>query len=452
MISCDPNDLAEAAKCFQCVNLKSRLAIKTYLLCQYANGTGPAPPPTPDPPTELLIDFNSSSGNIVLNWTAPAVEPTTYEIWRSVNGGAYALVASVAGNLTTYTHAAAMPANDQWYYEVRSCNGVNCSAFTDPAGIFQRFVHTANTGLLTYDFPFLQIVLADFDVSSQAAMTSISLPILRRVRGYFGVYSNSVLATLNTDSLIQVDGVFCQVAANSPLTTIDLPGLITVSAGYFNVQTSATLTTLNIPVLATVAGNFYCALTPLLDTISAPSLTTIGGDIQGSQAGCSTFSMPLLVSIGGTFNLNTTSNLTTLNLNSLASIFFDFNISGTGLATMSLPAITTVDGLWVCSLSGFTSVSLPVLTVTNGDFTWNDCPALVNFTAPNVIFLDNSAVNFDGCGLNDTSVNEVLARGVASATTGASYELANGTNAAPTGQGILDAATLVGSGNTVNTN
>lgn len=37
-VSCDPNILAEAAKCFECLNESQREAIANYLLCQIANG------------------------------------------------------------------------------------------------------------------------------------------------------------------------------------------------------------------------------------------------------------------------------------------------------------------------------------------------------------------------------------------------------------------------------
>lgn len=40
-ISCDPNSLAQAAKCFKCESINTLLEIQTYLLCQIANnGTG----------------------------------------------------------------------------------------------------------------------------------------------------------------------------------------------------------------------------------------------------------------------------------------------------------------------------------------------------------------------------------------------------------------------------
>lgn len=41
-VSCDPNDLAKAAKCF-CADHKTQEEVNVYLLCQYANA-GPPPP------------------------------------------------------------------------------------------------------------------------------------------------------------------------------------------------------------------------------------------------------------------------------------------------------------------------------------------------------------------------------------------------------------------------
>jgi len=71
---------------------------------------------------------------------------------------------------------------------------------------------------------------------------------------------------------------------------------------------------------------------------------------------------------------------------------------------------------------------------------------------PNVIFSDGSLMTFDFDSLDVASVNQILRRGVVSGTTTSDYELANGANAAPAGQGLIDKATLIGAGNTVNTN
>jgi hypothetical protein len=44
-LSCDPNDLAQAAKCFKCLMPVTQLEVQTYLLCQiYNNQSIPATP------------------------------------------------------------------------------------------------------------------------------------------------------------------------------------------------------------------------------------------------------------------------------------------------------------------------------------------------------------------------------------------------------------------------
>ncbi|HMT01761.1 MAG TPA: hypothetical protein PKD00_00385, partial [Burkholderiales bacterium] len=61
-------------------------------------------------------------------------------------------------------------------------------------------------------------------------------------------------------------------------------------------------------------------------------------------------------------------------------------------------------------------------------------------------------LGFRNCAITlDTDVNAILAHLVSIGFTG-SLDIMGGTNAAPTGQGILDVATLIGNGASVITN
>ena len=97
-------------------------------------------------------------------------------------------------------------------------------------------------------------------------------------------------------------------------------------------------------------------------------------------------------------------------------------------------------------------MNLPVLATVGGVFQTPLCAGLASASLPVLIFPDGFLVDFDSCILDVASVNQVLARGVASGTTFSDYELNSPGNAAPAGQGLLDKATLIGAGNTVNTN
>lgn len=58
--------------------------------------------------------------------------------------------------------------------------------------------------------------------------------------------------------------------------------------------------------------------------------------------------------------------------------------------------------------------------------------------------------NFSGAAITNT--NQILAEAVASGVSGGTLDLSGGTNAAPTGQGLIDKATLILAGWTVTTN
>lgn len=126
--STDPNALAGLASCMRCLDGNYAAAI-SYLMCQWSGG-GIATPPVA--PTMQLMSFTDPTHQVV-HWTNPAPLPTVNEVWRSTNGSAYALLATVSGahanNLYTDSTFSTVP-TDTVCYKVRSCNGTNCSAFS----------------------------------------------------------------------------------------------------------------------------------------------------------------------------------------------------------------------------------------------------------------------------------------------------------------------------------
>jgi len=86
-------------------------------------------------------------------------------------------------------------------------------------------------------------------------------------------------------------------------------------------------------------------------------------------------------------------------------------------------------------MNALTTVAVPLWVVTDGTTpTFTDCALLAGVSA------------------SGTGINGILARGVASGVTACDFELDGGTNAAPTGQGIVDKGVLILAGNTVVTN
>lgn len=478
MISCDSNDLANQAACLECLDDKSLMGVKTFLLCQYANSMGGTPPaaptaidatncaPTsftanwlasvgatsyrldvsaspvfagfvpgfndlnvgnvlasnvtglspntiyyyrvravnasgtsgnsgtinfttaPNIPTNLLIDPTTTNGNIILNWTHSDA-PSTNQIWRSIDGGStYTLLASIAGATTTYTDAATLNPGDQYYYKVRGCNSSCCSAFTDPAGIFESLTKIVNTGTVIYSFPFLQFCIGLFFIGNEAALTTVSTPRLHTILGQYVIIANAVLTLVDVTNLVTCGAI---AIANSLIVNQSFPALTATTSDFWSIRDNALMATVSAPLLVTVAGEVQIYNTPALTALSLPSLTSFG--------------------------------------------------------------VATGSG-WVATNSGIASLSIPACTLTgSSSFFCDSCPNLTSVSIPNLIFPDDSnTISFDLDILDAASVNSILARGVASGTTTCDYELNSPGNAAPTGQGVIDKGTLFVAGNTVNTN
>lgn len=163
--------------------------------------------------------------------------------------------------------------------------------------------------------------------------------------------------------------------------------------------------------------------------------------------------LPDLTTITGTFQPLGASNLSAIELPLLETVGINFVVVDTSLlTTLTLPSLVTISNSLVISFnSGLVSLSLPSLVTVGGDVDATDNAALENFSAPNWMPGD-IGISFIGCALTAESVNHILARCVASSTSAASIALQGGTNAAPTGQGILDKATIIGNGSSVTTN
>jgi hypothetical protein len=185
--------------------------------------------------------------------------------------------------------------------------------------------------------------------------------------------------------------------------------------------------------------------------------TTSGGFQFGKLDDLTSFSAPNLVTVTDSFQFDNAPKLTNLSCPVLASIGADLSVSTDNLLTaVSFPALTVVPGSFAIQTSAaLTSISLPALTSIGADVFCGASPLLTSVDLPNVIFQEPGIVTFFNCGLNAASINQILARCVASpifASGGISVTLGGGTNAAPTGQGNLDKATLIAAGNTVTTN
>lgn len=442
--SCLPSALGTAAKCFRCLTPRQLREIKTYLLCNY-----------PTIPAPLTIDILDTSviNNLTISWTQSEV-PDNNEVWVD-RGGGYALFATVPGATTTQVDATAMGAGAIWYYKVRAIKGGNAGPFSAQVGAIREYnfngspvttlglpdvvigfgnvFATLCPNLTSFSWPKLHTMknvgAADgFGCNQCANLVTFSAPLLRTCRT-MSVFSDAKVAIVSMPSLTAVN--YLSIQSDNSLTTISLP-LLTAAPLQVDINTNPVLTSVSMPVFATTAGAFNVTSNASITTLSFPSLASVGTNLTFfGNSSLTSIDFPILASVGSTMDFNTCVSLTSLSVPSLVSIGLD-------LAGYSCQSIVTMDFSTVTSLGSGIDVSLS----TN----------LANFDI-NAPFVDTGiGLLLNDCNLTDVSVNKILAMGVAGATTTNDYELGGGTNAAPTGQGILDKATLIGAGNTVVTN
>lgn len=137
------------------------------------------------------------------------------------------------------------------------------------------------------------------------------------------------------------------------------------------------------------------------------------------------------------------------------------------LTTISFPNLTTSPnyGYLITGNNALTSVSFPVLSsaVPSGSTTVPmfyivGNPLLTTITMPSVVmslnvFSNMVDYNFSGNALNQATVDQILARCVASPLlTAGLLQLDGGTNSAPSVAGTADKNTLIARGMSVNTN
>lgn len=292
----------------------------------------------------------------------------------------------------------------------------------------------------------------DADVTAEGLLTSASCYNCYAQGSMFDLFELALLDILSTsecpppgetDGLIwgptpetAVDLAASNDSFSTALTSLTGISYTTLSFGNpthvtnsVNFATNTTLTDITFRLLESV-GNDFNFTTNVLTSCSAPLLQTVGGNVNfGSSSNLISLMFPLLVSIGGDLTLSNSPNLVSLTVTSLISVAGGCDFETNNLATLDLPELVT-------SGAGLSANGSPV----------------VSFSAPKWVPTDGASITFIGCALNETSVNHILSRCVAAGLTTSIINLSGGTSAAPSGQGILDKATLIGNGCTVTTN
>lgn len=226
---------------------------------------------------------------------------------------------------------------------------------------------------------------------SGASNDIVGMPDLFGIADNFTTEISSTVANFQAQLLID---------DNPNVETIAYNALALIQNGHLECDNNAALQSMALPVLVAVAAEGGSTFSSDLDITNNPALTSV--------------SAPLLEIIGTSSSFNASSNdtLADLDLSSLATI----EPSGK-LRCPSNPMLVT-----------------PLL----GAF---------EVTGP------SATINFNGCALDESTVDFILARCVASAGfVAGTVDLSGGTNAAPSVAGAADAATLTGRGITVTTN
>ncbi|CAN5842882.1 hypothetical protein BH11BAC4_BH11BAC4_07590 [soil metagenome] len=300
-----------------------------------------------------------------------------------------------------------------------------------------------NSGLTSLSFPLLGKITGIVYISNLPLLTSISAPQC----------TDNPLARVTTT----VSWPF-SIQNNPLLTTVSFPLL--VSSGEMGIAANPKLTTLNFNSLTT-ALRFYIGNNNLLTSISLPALNSVTQDIAiSSNAQLNTFTAPVLTSIAtgassGGLSLQTNPALTSINIGQLNNTP-SLTISGNAaLSSLNLSSLATAGTVNVVNSPLLTSVTFPSLTKLNGanGSSVSGCTNVTSVSLPVLTTFLNGGFNINQCSLPSAEVNYLLNKFVSLVPNifNRILDFRQSIPAPPTGQGIIDKATLLSRSNTVTT-
>jgi hypothetical protein len=410
-------------------------------------GTGPGAPQS------FAIASGSTGGGVGLSWTTGASPAATgYEIWRSLDGGALSLYVTQTGLNYTDASGSNPAAGHYQTYETRGIWTGSPGSFSSTRSIGNTLPNSNTVASVSYSD--MQVMLGNFNSSSNSNLTSVIAPVLVRVAGQINLSSNTALSTVSMPSLAAV-GAQLFLGDSTALATLNLSSLVTVG-GDFQAQNKNVLKNFSLPLLQSVASHCTFYGCPQVTGINLNSLKNIGGGGRldfNSDTSLSFVSLPAFTGVDSDLNVSACSALTGLSVPVLKNIGGALNLDSSNLlSSVTLPALTSIGGF-----SAQTCTGLQYLSATGALTVALDCHitnnhAMTGLNLPNATYTDGIFFNAAGCALTSATVNQILSRFVASAVTTCVIDLSGGTNGAPTGQGATDKAALISSGNTVTTN
>lgn len=415
-VSCTPNDLVAAAVCqSDSIGFGPQLAIKTDLLCQWAQAAACVTP--------AIGDLGASNATDAVNFTLilPPPQPTVGVIirWGTNAGGPYPNSKEFpVGGPYSVTTADGLVDGTTYYFVAFGDSGPGClsaqsneSSGTPQAGAFSYAPNTQNINWIDMNGAHGPTNLAGFNATADkptvtevdmngSGITSISnlqdLPALTLL----DIGGNPGLAVVDASNLLNLTNIS---AGSCGLTDLNLSGdtsLTTVNCSTnvltaLNVTGCTALTTLDCSFnqLASITGLSNCtALTSFIannnlfvtlnlnfmpadiadiDVSSNPNLTSVttdnigtAGNLVFSFTAITAVSLPLLTSLTGGLLIQTCPNLTSISVPNLTLTGSSCSVQGNAsLATVSFPSLQFVGGAFnVTGCAILTSISAPNLT------------------------------------------------------------------------------------------
>ena len=280
----------------------------------------------------------------------------------------------------------------------------------------------------------------------------------------------------------------CTPQGTGALATLSLPNLVVVG-GIFSPKIFWTGTSLTAPRLRYVGSTFSpSSLDSATCAMDFPCLECVGGTMTFTSYAGPSINLSALISVGIDLILPTGHQTVTLDLNCLQWVGRDYTPGGNSATSLLQTKLAYIGGaMWPNEFNALTVWSMPALTYMGGACTFLGLYPLITVSFPAMVTW-NSTIKMDAaqgnivnvtlgtigtlkkiagasvkCAANKlsvASVNALLAllvsldgtNGTTLWGTGKSLTTNGGTNAAPTGQGITDKATLVGRGATITTN
>ncbi|MFT3911957.1 MAG: hypothetical protein QM737_21205 [Ferruginibacter sp.] len=273
------------------------------------------------------------------------------------------------------------------------------------------------------------------------------------------------LTTLTLPKLVNAINIF--ITDNSVLSSVNLPDLKNV-AGHLYFANCPLLATVNMPLLQNILLNTVTFETSLLVyntrivDIDFPALKRVTGIVSiQNNPHTHSINFPLLEK-SHTLWIMANQHLTSISTPLLTQSAYLWTDNNADLPALSFPALTSIGRFVITNNPDLTSIGFPVLTeiavqlptIFDTDTRIDNCRNLSTFDMGSLVKFSNTDFKIMNTKLSSATINNLLHNfvSIVPAIDDKNIRLSSQSPAAPpTGQGIIDKATLITNGNTVAT-